>query len=857
MPGPSNEELAERLRALSIEVVSLRDEVERLKGGRSPLPSAPAFFPAADPLSSSAPTSPVAAPTSPAPSPSTPPAPAPRPPWLLPKPGERSKPAERQKPWLVPKSPARAKPAWTLDEKFIGEKLTQYAGMVVLALGIVFFLIWTAAHAGPEVRVAIAAAAGAALILLGSQAAKRPPYDGLSGTLIGGGWTVLYLTIYAAYHFDATKIIDSATLELGLLLAAAGGLTAHALSRRSRPLRLYAVGLTYFVMLVCGRDVPAFELFLILFAAAAAVAVETGEADVLIASLLGYYANYASVYVQTINIPPAQRTLDNFAAPFAWLAIPYALVAVLPLIPYARRRVFETDEGRALGDAALSLNAVLFAVTAGSMGRIYFGVPQLARAAGLSLLFAVPSLLHARALSRRSTAAGLSGVLALGLLAAAVFEMPDPMWKLLAWIVISCAWVWVGLLFDQPVWRAAGLVSSVLTFGFYIHVAAEGPESRRAASMALFLFAGLSYFFSRFHRLWLESPEEWEKPATELWLHAGSLALLVGLWGVLDAAPFLCVLVALALAAEHVAVRLGRAHLWAQASLLQCGACVYSLFVDYGADAPVAGLTPRLWTTAVLAAGSAYAYFDGPADEELTSRWTHWSRAQARRGLSWLAVLAVSFAAYREFDGRLRLPIWALGCLGLLALGRVRRDEDFRRQGGILAVVAGVEAFATYLLAPPQLLSPLSAWSMAFYWGSCAALLAGLFVVKSRRWGAPTELDDQAARALGFLPIVLGACYLAKELDRVQLTMAWTGLGLAALIGGLAFDWRELRYPGLGLLGVCVVKALIMDTAGLPLPYRVASFVGLGVVLLLASSLYAKAGARAPLDEKNPPADPG
>ena len=93
------------------------------------------------------------------------------------------------------------------------------------------------------------------------------------------------------------------------------------------------------------------------------------------------------------------------------------------------------------------------------------------------------------------------------------------------------------------------------------------------------------------------------------------------------------------------------------------------------------------------------------------------------------------------------------------------------------------------------------------------------------------------------LAMVLGASYFAKELDRVQLTMAWTGLGIAFLAGGIGIGWRELRLPGLALLGLCVAKALLSDTANLPLPHRVASFVALGVVLIFASSLYNRAGS--------------
>lgn len=851
MAAPSNEDLQAQIRSLAIEIQHLRTEVERLKQDDVPA-AAPA--PAAPPPPDFS--KPVAAPAPVAAPPPPPEQPKPEKSWEkapVPAPGVYTGPrgGRSAKPWEVPARPA-PRPSFSLDEKYIGEKLLQYAGVVILTLGIAFFLIWTAAHAGPAVRVLLAAGAGAALVFAGLRAEKRPPYDQLAGTLVGGGWTILYITAYAAGHWEPTRILDSGPPAVFALLAAAGGMIAHAVSRRSRPLRLYAVSLTYFVMLFCGADIPSFDLFLILFAGSAAVAAGTGEADVLIASLLGYYLNYASVYFHTISLPPEQHTLQNFLSPFLWLAGSYLIVGALPLIPKARR-LFEGEQA-AIAEAALCLNTALFAATAGSMGRVYFGIPHLGRAAALAALFAVPSLLYTRALSRRSAAAGLNAIVALALLAAAVFEMPDPMWKLLAWIGVSCGWVWIGLFFDQPVWRAAGLAMALLTFGFYWNVAAQGAESRRAASMALFLFTGLSYFFSRFHRVWLTEPHEWEKPSKTMWLHAGSLSLVLGLWGVLDAAPFLCALCALAIAAEHGAQELRRADLWEEAVVVELGLGIYSFFVDYGANAAVAGVSMRLWTTAVVLGTYAYLYFADVVDDALAAELTAWSKKSLRAALTWAASAVAAFAVYREFDGRLRLPVWALWSLGLYYAGRVRRETHFKHQSVLLAGIAGWEAGFTYLLHPAALLSPLDPYKALFYWGACAALLGGLFLAKERTWGEPSPLDEQAAVAFGLLPLVLGACYLGKELDRVQLTLAWTGLGLVFLVGGLALDWRELRRPGLGLLGLCVGKALLSDTANMPLPNRVASFVVLGLVLLFGSSLYVRAGSK---DEKNPPGGPG
>lgn len=363
--------------------------------------------------------------------------------------------------------------------------------------------------------------------------------------------------------------------------------------------------------------------------------------------------------------------------------------------------------------------------------------------------------------------------------------------------------------------------------------------------MALFLFTPLAYYFSRFHRVYVDDPAPWEKSSSTMWLHAGSLALTAGLWGVMDAAPFLCVLVALAIMAEHAADYFEREDFWVQAAILEFGLGAYSFFVDYGADVPLAGLVPpRLLTTAVVLSGYAYLYFGGPVSDELASRWKSHTKEELRRGLTWMAVAIAAFAIYREFDGRARLPVWAFWSLGLYWLGKTRQSADFKKQSVLLAALAACEAGFTYMMSPSQLMSPLDAYRTAFFWASCAALVCGLFVAKESVGGEkPSELDSQAAVLFGLLPLVLGACFLAKELDSVKLTLAWTGLGLVFLVGGIFLNWRELRIPALGLLGLCVFKALFSDSGHMPLPYRMASFVALGVVLLLMSGLYVRTGS--------------
>ena len=830
MPEPESGDLdvKESLRALRDELRSLRAEVDSLKAVKGPSPEAPKpaeparrdFF---SRITSAFTSTPAVKSTKLASG------------RILLKSAKKPGPPEGA---AVPAEPAKSAPSWNFDEKFVGEKVLQYAGMVVLALGVVFFLVWRATHTGPAERVFMASALGAVLVFLGLRLRGDERYREFAQTLIGGGWTVLYVTAYAAYHFPPTKILDSAPLGLGVLGLVALGMVGHALSTGSRAFRLYAFGLTYFVFFFCREEVTTFDLFLLLHVACAVVAAETGEADVLLVSLVGFHASYLPQYLDFMK-DARGHAFAEFVRIVGWQAGAYLAVAALPFVPKARSRLLAPEQEK-LFDAALSWNAVAFAAFAGTLGRAYFGTVSLSRAAVLSLFFALPGAGYLKVMPKNSTGAGLCGVLALGLLAAAAFSMPDPMWKLVAWAVISCSWVWLGLFLDAPVWRAAGLAMATLTFLFYARTASLGAAQKSSASMAMFVFSALSYLYSRFYRVWLSDAEEWEKPAGEYWLYVGTTALILGLWGVLDAAPFVCALMALAVAGEYLAARIPRLHFWVQASALELGVGLYSMLVDYGANAPVAGSSARLLVTGVLIAGWAYLYFDGPVDEALASKWKPWSRADQRQALTWVALAAVSFAVYKEFDGRMRLPVWALGCAFLYLAGKMSGATHFKQQGLVLALGTAGEAAVSYMTTPTALLGGVTTTQTAVYWLSCLSLLGATAIAKERQWGEPTELDGQSAGMLALLSLALMAAYCGKELDRVQLTMAWTALGVGYLLGGIVLGWRELRVPALVLLGACVFKALLFDSSQLPLPYRVASFVALGVVLLVGSSLYVR-----------------
>jgi uncharacterized membrane protein len=69
-------------------------------------------------------------------------------------------------------------------------------------------------------------------------------------------------------------------------------------------------------------------------------------------------------------------------------------------------------------------------------------------------------------------------------------------------------------------------------------------------------------------------------------------------------------------------------------------------------------------------------------------------------------------------------------------------------------------------------------------------------------------------------------------------TIAWALFALGLIVVGVAKRVRAVRYAGLGLLGVVVLKLFLHDLANLNQLYRIIAFAGVAVIALAASVLY-------------------
>ena len=97
-----------------------------------------------------------------------------------------------------------------------------------------------------------------------------------------------------------------------------------------------------------------------------------------------------------------------------------------------------------------------------------------------------------------------------------------------------------------------------------------------------------------------------------------------------------------------------------------------------------------------------------------------------------------------------------------------------------------------------------------------------------------------ASVEVGLWPLLDHSARDAAHLRNLGLSAVWMAGAIVAMAIGLWRDVAALRVTAIGLFAVTVGKVLLVDLVGLDALYRIVSFIVLGLVLLVASFLYAR-----------------
>jgi uncharacterized membrane protein len=239
-------------------------------------------------------------------------------------------------------------------------------------------------------------------------------------------------------------------------------------------------------------------------------------------------------------------------------------------------------------------------------------------------------------------------------------------------------------------------------------------------------------------------------------------------------------------------------------------------------------------------------------------------RAEAPQRMSQLAwfggvvLFFVTLIFPIQFDKQWITIGWALEGAALLWLFHRVPHEGLRLTGlGLLLVAFGRLALNPAVLSyHERSATPIFNWYLYTYGLVTLSLFAGARLLAPPRHRV-FEVNAQAilwglGTTLAFLLLNIeiadyfkpaGATALAFEFTGhfgrdMTYSIAWALFALVLLVVGIAKRLAPVRYAGLGLLGVTLIKLFFLDLRELADLYKVGAFIGVAVIAILASFLY-------------------
>jgi uncharacterized membrane protein len=667
-------------------------------------------------------------------------------------------------------------------EEMLGTNWLNKLGIVILVLGISFFLAYQLKTLGPAGKVLVGMVTSGAMLGAGIWFDRKERYRILARAGIGGGWALLFFTTYAMYHVSAAQVLQSQAEDLVLMFIVAAAMVAHTLRYRSQVVTGLAFLLAFLTVTISHSNVYSLSAGALL---AVGLVVIVGRMQWFQLEIFGILASYLNHYLW---LRPIIEPMHGKRHPFPEFAASAGLLVLYWLIfraSYVFRRPSGEGQERISTAAALLNTALLLALF-----KYQSLHPEWAFWALLAI-GAIETLLGQLPITRRRRTAVivLSTLGVVLLLAAFPFRYSGARLSVL-WLLEAEALLLIGVWTKEVVFRRLGMLASALVAGQMVSVDAariygrrmDGADMRADFALAMVFVVAAAVFYADAHwvvQRWAELfTREFDRRMMKNLSYAGAAMLLMAAWMAFPESWTAVAWCALGLGLMVAGRRLSLPELGYQANFLGLVSVIRVLAINLAATNTYHGLTLRLLTVSLV---SLLLY--------LTSGWTgDRSPSQNVRepllssgGLTavytWAASFLLALLAWYELRPVSVADAWMVGGLVLLELGLTRRNLNLRLQGYALLAASFLRMFFVNLNASggPGEISP------RFY--SVLPLGLAFFYAYWRLDESRHDLSDKEDK----VPEV--SCWLGTitfaSLMRFELPADWVAAAWAALVFGL------------------------------------------------------------------------
>jgi len=719
-------------------------------------------------------------------------------------------------------------------EEMLGTNWLNKLGIVILVLGVAFFLAYQLKALGPAGKVLVGFVTAAVMLGAGIWFDRRERYRILARAGIGGGWALAFFTTYAMYHVPAAQVLSSQVVDLVLMLVVAAAMVLHTLRYRSQVVTGLAFLLAFLTVAISHSNVYSLSAGAVL---AAGLVVIVGRMQWFELEVFGILASYVNHYLW---LRPIIEPMHGKRHPFPEFAASAGILALYWLIfrlSYVFRRPSnDNDRQERVSTAAALLNTALLL----ALFKYQSTHPEWAFWALLAI-GAIETLLAQLPITRRRRSAVivLSTLGVILLIGAFPFRYSGMRLSVL-WLLEAEALLLIGVWTKEVVFRRLGILGALLVSGQMISVEAasifgrrmDGADLRPDFSLAIVFVVAAAVFYANAHWVLRRWPDlftneaslfkDFDRRVMQRLSYVACLMILIAAWIAFPeawtAVAWSALGLGLALAVRRLAFpEPGLPELRYQANFLALVSVVRVLVINLEATDKYYGLSLRLLTIALVSALLyATSSWSGDSDRSrgiaigkrlffpgrLTSAAYTWSASSLLALVAWYELRPVSVA-----------DAWLVGGLVLFELGLERKKLSLRLQSYTAFAASFVRIFFVNLNAAwnPGEISP------RFY--TVVPLALGFFYAYWRLQetsGDPPEKDlpekdlneyerkFRAADICCWLGTITFGALMRFELEADWVAGAWAALVFVLLVIAWRSERRVFLHQGL-LLAVGVL----------------------------------------------------
>jgi uncharacterized membrane protein len=699
-------------------------------------------------------------------------------------------------------------------EEILGTNWLNKLGIVILVLGVAFFLAYQLKTLGPAGKVLVGFATAGVMLGAGIWFDRRERYRILARAGIGGGWALLFFTTYAMYHVPAAQVLSSQAADLVLMLAVAAAMVAHTLRYRSQVVTGLAFLLAFLTVTISHSNVYSLSAGAVL---AAAMVVIVGRMQWFELEVFGILASYLNHYLW---LRPIIEPMQGKRHPFPEFAASAGILVLYWLIfrvSYVFRRPSDERQEHFSTASALLNTALLLALF-----KYQSTHPEWAFWALLAI-GAIETLLGQLPISRRRRSAVivLSTLGVVLLIAAFPFRYSGTRLSVL-WLLEAEALLLVGVWTKETVFRRLGMLAALLVSGQMIGVEAarifgrrmDGADLRPDFRMAIVFVVAAAVFYANAHwvlRRWADLfTREIDRRVMQRLSYASAVMLSIAAW---IAFPEAWTAVAWCTAGLGLALagrRFGFPELGYQANFLALASVLRVLLINLDATDRYYGLTLRVLTV-TLVSGLLYLTSSWSGDSDRVHGIAIAGRlfsAEQLAGTSytWSASCLLALVAWYELRPVSVADSWLAGGLVLFELGLARKKLSLRFEAYAAFSASFLRIFFVNLNAAgsPGEISP------RFY--TVVPLTLGFFYSYWRLDESSPDLLESERRfrvadICCWLGTITFVALIRFELDADWVAVAWASLAFVLLV----VAWRSERTVFLGQ-GLMVALAVLFRT---------------------------------------------